>query len=263
MNTQAMAWTRADSAAASAEGWDVFDSSERGLEIERVDAPEVGDQVVEPTFSEDAKAIGHVYFKAQEGSALHQKALAITLYGMKGFALAATNEPHDVGSEARHGLITDELADALRMAKDGVGDWRAPVDDALDAYDAMKPGHAAAAHYDGLEERAEAAYLQQQRDRTDQITVDDVRDEALAELAEAAGFEIHHSEDSNLWHWSDQDGKAAGSFDSERETILAALDKRYGDDWRFEVANGDTRRGFLEFCEQAVEEANAGHGMKP
>ena len=98
-------WTEADQKAAEAEGWNVFHSSDRGLEIERVDAPEAGDQVLEPTFANDALAIGHVYFKAQEGSALHQKALTITLHGMKGFA--HHQAPH---------VSADRLADVLRNA---------------------------------------------------------------------------------------------------------------------------------------------------
>lgn len=82
-----LAWSREESAAATAEGWDVFDSSQRGLEIERIDDPEdATGETMPPAFASDEQAIGHVYARAQQGSALHQKALLLTLTWMKGFA---------------------------------------------------------------------------------------------------------------------------------------------------------------------------------
>lgn len=110
---QALAWSSEDSAAATAEGWDVFDSSERGLEIERIDAPEdVAGEPLPPAFASDDHAIGHVYAKAQEGSALHQKALLLTLSQMRGLiwppAEAALVPPRsaEIGS-SRSGLESD------------------------------------------------------------------------------------------------------------------------------------------------------------
>lgn len=75
-------WTTEDSAAATAMGWDVFDNSERGVEIERIDAPEDDSP---PTFESDDEAIASVYFNAQEGDLLCQKALLLTLSKMQGF----------------------------------------------------------------------------------------------------------------------------------------------------------------------------------
>lgn len=75
-------WTAEDSAAAIALGWDVFDNSDRGLEIERIDVPEDDSQ---PIFESDCEAIADVYFRAQEGSLLCQKALLLTLSKMQGF----------------------------------------------------------------------------------------------------------------------------------------------------------------------------------
>lgn len=81
-----LAWSIEDSAAATAEGWDVFHNNEFGSEIERIDAPEdtVGN-ALPPPFASDFETIGHVYAKAQEGSSLHQKALLLTLQQMRGF----------------------------------------------------------------------------------------------------------------------------------------------------------------------------------
>lgn len=81
-------WSREYSAMAVAEGWDVFDNNEVGLEIERIDAPgDDGGELLEPPFASDREAIAHVYFKAQEGSALHQIALHVTLHAMKNYGL--------------------------------------------------------------------------------------------------------------------------------------------------------------------------------
>ena len=66
-------WTHADEAAANTEGWCVSNSSDGCVEIQRLDEAEV--------FSEDGAAIAHVYWSAGAGSALHQKALAVTLRG--------------------------------------------------------------------------------------------------------------------------------------------------------------------------------------
>lgn len=96
----ALAWSHEDSAAATDEGWDVFDSSERGLEIERIDVPEdAAGELNEPVFASDDAAIGHVYARAQDGSALHQKALLLTLTRMKDFAwpIASASAPADPG----------------------------------------------------------------------------------------------------------------------------------------------------------------------
>lgn len=59
-------WTREDSAAATREGWDVFETS-RGAEIQRAD--DVG------IFKSDAAAREHVRARASEGSQLHARAI--------------------------------------------------------------------------------------------------------------------------------------------------------------------------------------------
>jgi len=76
-------WSAEDSKAAVADGWDVFDHDVRGLEIERIDDSEEADDP--PCFPDDADAIWHVYNMARGGSALHQKALYVTLLAMGGF----------------------------------------------------------------------------------------------------------------------------------------------------------------------------------
>ena len=78
-------WSAVDDLAAMREGWSVFDNSERGLEIERVDDMELDGQSQGARFESDDQAIAYVYYKAQEGSALHQKALALTLTQMRDF----------------------------------------------------------------------------------------------------------------------------------------------------------------------------------
>lgn len=65
-------WGPDDSAAASKEGWDVFDCGPR-LEIERIDDPADTD----PVFEDDDEAIEHVRASAAAGSDLHRRALAI------------------------------------------------------------------------------------------------------------------------------------------------------------------------------------------
>lgn len=65
-------WGPDDSAAATKEGWDIFDCGPR-LEIERIDSPEDGG----PLFEGDDEAIEHVRKKAAEGSDLHRRAIAI------------------------------------------------------------------------------------------------------------------------------------------------------------------------------------------
>lgn len=62
-------WSRADSEAALAEGWDVWDA-DGVLEIQRDDDAEV--------FDSDAGAIAHVQRRAAEGSDLHARALKVT-----------------------------------------------------------------------------------------------------------------------------------------------------------------------------------------
>lgn len=71
-------WARADSAAATAEGWDVFDVDSSGrLEIERIDDPrDSEDNALEPRFSSDTEALIYIESRAAEGSSLHLRALA-------------------------------------------------------------------------------------------------------------------------------------------------------------------------------------------
>jgi hypothetical protein len=61
-------WTTADSAAALAEGWDLFyTSGDEPYELQRYDE----------TFPDDPSAWKHVIERAAEGSELHQRALAV------------------------------------------------------------------------------------------------------------------------------------------------------------------------------------------
>lgn len=69
-NAEGALWTRSDSAAAVAEGWDIFDHPERGMEIEMIDS-------ATEAFDGDNDAEDFVRRKAKTGSALHRKALAI------------------------------------------------------------------------------------------------------------------------------------------------------------------------------------------
>lgn len=68
-------WTNDHTKAASAEGWNIFDSDTRGLEIQRVDDPE---DRAEPRFAGDGEAVEWVKARAREGSPLHILALEIT-----------------------------------------------------------------------------------------------------------------------------------------------------------------------------------------
>ncbi len=72
-------WTAEDSAAASAEGWDVFDvNGGEDMQIQRHDDPQNAEgEPVEPTFECDGDAWKHVVTQARAGSALHIKALKV------------------------------------------------------------------------------------------------------------------------------------------------------------------------------------------
>ena len=74
-------WTREDSAAATAEGWDIFDNSDYGEEIERIDCPEDGS---DPLFESDDAAFAFVLYHAGLGSTLHVKALVIYEQTLRG-----------------------------------------------------------------------------------------------------------------------------------------------------------------------------------
>ena len=67
-------WTQEHMKQAQAEGWDVFENSDYGTEIERIDCP---DDDGEPLFESDDAAVAHVILQARvHGSRLHQDALA-------------------------------------------------------------------------------------------------------------------------------------------------------------------------------------------
>lgn len=68
-------WTQDDSKQAVAEGWDVFESDERGLEIQRCDCTGP-DETGEPLFDGDQSAVEHCEQRAAAGSELHRRALA-------------------------------------------------------------------------------------------------------------------------------------------------------------------------------------------
>ena len=61
-------WTSADRETALAEGWDLFQSCERGLEIQRDDEAAI--------FEDDEAAIAHVRTRAEAGCKTARKALA-------------------------------------------------------------------------------------------------------------------------------------------------------------------------------------------
>ena len=74
-------WTNTDSAAACADGWNIFEcfGSDNGpWQIQRLDEPSDWPEFHGRPypFAEDADAWCHVWQKAEEGSALHQRALA-------------------------------------------------------------------------------------------------------------------------------------------------------------------------------------------
>lgn len=72
-----MAWSREQSILASLQGWDVFDNSERGVEIERVD--DMSDVCPQgdgsPIFVSDDDALAHVKAMAAQGDAIACAAL--------------------------------------------------------------------------------------------------------------------------------------------------------------------------------------------
>jgi hypothetical protein len=72
-------WTKNDQSAAQREGWDIFDSagSECGpWQICRLDEPMLWELAPDPyPFEEDTDVWVHVWRRADEGSALHLKAL--------------------------------------------------------------------------------------------------------------------------------------------------------------------------------------------
>ncbi|MEE3755212.1 hypothetical protein [Mycobacterium intracellulare] len=74
-------WLGEDSAAASREGWDLFEcsGSEHGdLQLQRFDCPAEVESAPDPyPFVMDADVWRHVRTRAADGSALHKKALAV------------------------------------------------------------------------------------------------------------------------------------------------------------------------------------------
>lgn len=79
--------------------------------------------------------------------------------------------------------------------------------------------------------------------------------EALVALAERAGFEFDEDEEQpGLWYWTSGDEGCPMSLDSKRLAALNALESRFKSDWQYEVENGDTRRGFVEWCEVQIEQ---------
>ncbi len=67
-------WTHKDSEAALKEGWDVWNNSKYGMEIERLDSRML--------FPSDEAAWEFVKERAEEGSELHRKAWIIHLEGI-------------------------------------------------------------------------------------------------------------------------------------------------------------------------------------
>lgn len=68
---QPSAWTEADSASASAEGWGVFHVDGCYYDIQKCDEADV--------FPEDPAAVWHVFTLATSGSQLHRRALLFVL----------------------------------------------------------------------------------------------------------------------------------------------------------------------------------------
>ena len=72
-HTDAPVWSVADSLASGVEGWDIFDNSERGMEIERIDD--------KAEFANDAEAVAYVSKRMDEGSSRHIRAWMIHVRG--------------------------------------------------------------------------------------------------------------------------------------------------------------------------------------
>lgn len=91
----------------------------------------------------------------------------------------------------------------------------------------------------------------------------------LRDLCERAGITLVQATEPEVvgrWDWGDEHGNASDmSLLSEREAALQGLEAKYGEDWRYEVANGDTRRSFLDHVESELEqvEHELSEGMKP
>lgn len=97
---------------------------------------------------------------------------------------------------------------------------------------------------------------------------------ALRELCEQAGISLVEAQEEAIrgrWDWRDENGNASdASLDSERVAALNALNARFGDAWRLDVAKGDTR-GLLDYVSAELEaaqdlpeaEAENEGGMRP
>ncbi|MFD1043197.1 hypothetical protein [Pseudoxanthomonas kaohsiungensis] len=93
-------WTDADTDTAAAEGWNLFstdNTAPKQLEIQREDDLE--------KFATDVEALTHVYTKAMGGSALHLKALQLSLQTSPAYI------PPKVGINFTGGVVQSVFAD--------------------------------------------------------------------------------------------------------------------------------------------------------
>ncbi|PZR92284.1 MAG: hypothetical protein DI537_13950 [Stutzerimonas stutzeri] len=77
VNPQRITWTDKDQHRAFSDGWGIFDSDERGLEIQRLDDPSSvnAEWPAEPRFTGDDQAEKYVRQSADDGNELCRKAL--------------------------------------------------------------------------------------------------------------------------------------------------------------------------------------------
>lgn len=140
-------WSPADQAAASAEGWNLFDVG-GSLEIQRED--EIEDGVAGPLASDDV-AIALVYEKALRGSELHARALRLSLGSVAAVnPPAASQAPADAAPCAYVVLVESDGVQASAYAS-----WDAARDGRLSASEAAyrtSPVLEIPAAFRGLEE---------------------------------------------------------------------------------------------------------------
>lgn len=84
MTTDDLEWTHEDSLLASREGWALFDNSDHGFRIERIDDPSTDPTLdfTEPKFESDDDAVAWVWARCQQISHLHLRAMTIHLLSL-------------------------------------------------------------------------------------------------------------------------------------------------------------------------------------
>ena len=94
-------------------------------------------------------------------------------------------------------------------------------------------------------------------------------EQEMVALAERAGLDIVPDVQPNktLWGWGDEHGNGGAGFDSAFDAALSGMQSKYLETWQYEIANGDTRRGFVDYVQAALDaaehEEEAHMGMRP